>query len=115
MHCTKSQFVSAYNKEYPDDFSREALELLYDHLTSLEIDWDNLEFGTINDNYVEQPLKECVIDFDLESEVDLEDLEDESKEASEEVLQEILKAYLKDRTDLVGFTPQGVVYAFNFE
>jgi len=110
---TKSQFVSAYDREYPDDFSWEALELLYSYLSSSSVDFNSLEFGTINDSYCEQSLEECLKDYDLQNDVDFEDSDDESEE--EEKMQAAIEAYLENRTDLIGFTSQGVVYAFNFE
>jgi len=112
---TKSQFVSAYDREYPDDFSREALELLYDYLNTSSVEYFNtVEFGTINDSYCEQSLEECLKDYDLENDVDFEEDSDDESE-KEEKIQEAIKAYLENRTDLIGFTSQGVVYAFNFE
>lgn len=102
---TKGQFTHAFiNAGRKDQFSYEALELLFDYLTEMEREaGEEFELDVIElcCEYVESTVDELVEEYALDEDDDKD--EDEKRDA--------VRKYLDKRTLIVGETCDGFVYA----
>lgn len=88
-----------------DQFSYEALGLLFDYFEEIDSDYD-LDVIAICCEYSEESVSDIARNYSI-------DLNDADVEADdyEEQCRQIVFDYLSDRTSVVGDTPSGIVYA----
>ncbi len=82
-----------------DQFSYEALGLLFDYLEDVDNDYD-LDVIALCCEYAEDSVEQIAESYGLES-----------PEYSPEDYQAAVRAYLEEHTFVIGVTPSGIVYA----
>jgi hypothetical protein len=101
MKCTLdlNDFQNAFDRLRPNNFSYEALGLLFDYLEELDPDME-LDVIAICCDYCEDTLEDIIHSYSI----DVEDMdEDDTAEA--------VRSFLNENTVLVGETVNGFVYA----
>ena len=105
-------FRRAFETTRPDNFSYEALGLMFDHFEELEQDTGEeieLDVVAICCEYTEDTVENIAGNYDIDlTDIDTDDMDDEDIEAAK---LEIVMAYLNDHTSVVGETSSGIVYA----
>ena len=102
MKCTLdfSDFCEAFRRfDRQENFSREGLELLFDHCEELDPDME-LDVIALCCDYCEDTLEDVISSYSI----DVEDMDDDDTV-------EAVRAYLSENTVLVGETLNGFVYA----
>ena len=95
-----SDFRDAFHRlDRGNNFSREALELLFDYLEELDPDME-LDVIALCCDYCEDTLEDVISSYSI----DVEDMDDDDTV-------EAVRAYLSENTVLVGETLHGFVYA----
>ena len=88
-----------------DQFSYEALGLLFDYFEEIDSDYD-LDVIAICCEYSEESVSDIARNYSI----DLNDCDSEDDDYIEQCAAAVL-AYLEDHTSVVGVTPSGIVYA----
>ena len=102
MKCTLdfSDFCEAFRRfDRQENFSREGLELLFDHCEELDPDME-LDVIALCCDYCEDTLEDVISSYSI----DVEDMDDDDTV-------EAVRDYLNDHTALLGETLNGFVYA----
>lgn len=105
-------FRDAFRQAGRDNFSYEALNLLFDYFEELEADMGSemeLDVVAICCSYSEDTVENIAGNCDIDlTDIDTDDMDDEEIEAAK---LELVMAYLNDHTSVVGETSSGIVYA----
>ena len=97
---SRHEFAHAFaDADRKENFSREALGLLFDYLEELDPDME-LDVIAICCEYCEDTLEDVIHSYSI----DVEDMDDDDTV-------EAVRAYLSENTTLVGETLHGFVYA----
>tara|TARA_R110002126_G_scaffold91456_1_gene217714 strand:+ start:593 stop:907 length:315 start_codon:yes stop_codon:yes gene_type:complete len=102
MKCTLdfSDFCEAFRRfDRQENFSREGLELLFDHCEELDPDME-LDVIALCCDYCEDTLEDVISSYSI----DVEDMDDDDTV-------EAVRAYLSENTTVLGETLNGFVYA----
>lgn len=99
-------FKNAFNNIRPDNFSNEALEVLFDYFEQLEEDIGEqieLDVIAICCEYCEEPIQDFIENYSLE---------EETEGLEEDELLEFIRDHLHNSSEFIGFTnnDQSVVY-----
>ena len=95
----ESQFIDAFKAMgRGDQFSYEALKLIYEYFEECDPDFD-LDVIAICCDFAESSLEELI----REHSIDCDDIEDDELDAH-------VLSYLQDHTSVVGVTDSGIVY-----
>jgi hypothetical protein len=101
-----SQFRDEFRQRgRADQFSYEALGLLFDYLEEVDPDYD-LDVIALCCEYSEESAADIARNYGI----DLNDCDPEDGDYEEQCAAAVL-AYLHDHTSVVGVTPSGIVYA----
>lgn len=101
---TETIFRDAFQKLRPNNFSYEGLSVLFQYLEDMDRERQEemeLDVIAICCEWSEYTFEEFLQEYDIET------IEDEDEEA----LKERIEEYLRDRTIIVGFTDNSVVFA----
>lgn len=101
-------FREAFRQAGRDNFSYEALGLIFDYFEDCNPDME-LDVVAICCEYSEDTVENIAGNYDIDlTDIDTDDMDDEDIEAAK---LEIVMAYLNDHTSVVGETSSGIVYA----
>ena len=105
-------FRRAFETTRPDNFSYEALGLMFDHFEELEQDTGEeieLDVVAICCEYTEDTVENIAGNYDIDlTDIDTDDMDAEDIQAAK---LELVMAYLNEHTAVVGQTSSGIVYA----
>ena len=110
-------FRRAFETTRPDNFSYEALGLMFDHFEEIEQDTGEeieLDVDAICCEYTEDTVENIAGNYDIDLSEAIDGMDEASAYGLEQIQAaklEIMMAYLNDHTSVVGETSSGIVYA----